>query len=108
MIFCLQNPLLSKQTYCGVLEFVAEEGNCYIPKWMFKMLKFTDAGSPCTVCLVPDLKRNKGTNFVKLQPHQTKFIELPNPKAILEIQLRNFTCLHVGDTITIQTFDGTY
>ena len=108
MIFCIQNPLLGKLTYCGVLEFVAEEGNCYIPKWMFKMLKFPEEGSTCSVALVPDLKKNKGTNFVKLQPHATKFIELPNPKAILEIQLRNFTCLHVGDTIKIQTFDGEY
>lgn len=72
------------------------------------MLKFPEPGSHGTVCLVPDLKRGKGTNFVKLQPHETKFIELPNPKAILEIQLRNFTCLHVGDTIRIKTFDGEY
>lgn len=72
------------------------------------MLKFPEPGTKGTVCLVPDLKRNKTTNFVKLQPHETKFIELPNPKAVLEIQLRNFTCLHVGDTIRIQTFDGEY
>lgn len=108
MVFCLQNPLGGRTTYCGVLEFVAEEGNCYVPKWMFKMLKFPEPGMVGTVCLVPDMKRSKTTNFVKLQPHETKFIELPNPKAVLEIQLRNFTCLHVGDTIRIQTFDGEY
>ena len=56
MIFCLQNPTLGKLTYCGVLEFVAEEGCCYIPQWMFKMLKFPELGSPGTVCLVPDPK----------------------------------------------------
>jgi ubiquitin fusion degradation protein 1 len=75
---------------------------------MFKMLKFREPGSPGTVCLVADLKKSKEHSYVKLQPHLTKFIELPNPKAILEIQLRNFTCLHVGDTITIKTFDGDY
>lgn len=69
MVFCLQNPSAGKLTYCGVLEFVAEEGNCYIPKWMFKMLKFPEPGMKGTVCLVPDLKRSKTTNFVKLQPH---------------------------------------
>lgn len=69
MIFCLKNPTMEKLTYCGVLEFVAEEGNCYIPKWMFKMLKFLEPGSPGSICLVPDLKKGKGTNFVKLQPH---------------------------------------
>jgi len=29
---------------------------------------------------------------------------MENPKAILENQLRNFTCLHEGDTISIQVF----
>lgn len=29
---------------------------------------------------------------------------MENPKAILEYQLRNFTCLHEGDTITIEVF----
>jgi len=75
---------------------------------MFKMLKFLEAGSPGTVCLVPDLRKTKEHYLVKLQPHLTKFIELPNPRAILEIQLRNFTCLHVGDTIRIKTYDGEY
>ena len=42
--------------------------------------------------------------MIKLQPHQTKFIELNNPKAVLEYQLRNFTCLHADDTITIEVF----
>jgi ubiquitin fusion degradation protein 1 len=43
-------------------------------------------------------------HMIKLQPHQTKFIDMENPKAILEYQLRNFTCLHEGDTISIQVF----
>jgi len=104
MIFCLKNG--SKMTYCGVLEFVAEEGLCYIPTWMFKMLKFPEPGSPATVALVPDLKKKYGhvRHMIKLQPHQTKFIELNNPKAVLEYQLRNFTCLHEEDTITIEVF----
>ena len=72
------------------------------------MLKFKEAGATGFVSLVPDLKKNREHNYIKLQPHLTKFIDLPNPKAILEIQLRNFTCLHVGDTITIKTFDGDY
>lgn len=38
MIFCVQNTYLNKQTYVGVLEFIAPEGTCYIPFWMFTML----------------------------------------------------------------------
>ena len=67
-------------------------------------------GGWCTefVSLVPNLRKNCEHNSVKMQSHLTKFIDLPNPRAILEIQLRNFTWLHVGDTITTKTFDGKY
>lgn len=108
MIFCLKNG--SKMTYCGVLEFVAEEGLCYIPNWMFKMLKFPEPGSPATVALVGDMRKKYGKirHMIKLQPHQTKFIDMENPKAILEYQLRNFTCLHEGDTISIQVFNDKF
>jgi hypothetical protein len=50
LIFCITNDQLinPKRTYCGVLEFVADEGKiyidniglCFVPNWMFKMLKF--------------------------------------------------------------------
>lgn len=83
MIFCLKHG--SRLTYCGVLEFVSEEGLCYLPDWMFKMLKFPEPGTPCTVALVSDMKKknDKRQHMVKLQPHLTKFIDLENPKAIL-------------------------
>lgn len=74
---------------------------------MFKMLKFPEEGSPASITLVPDLKREtqKAQYMIKLRPHRTKFIETNNPKAVLEYQLRNFTCLHEGDTITITAFN---
>jgi ubiquitin fusion degradation protein 1 len=34
----------------------------------------------------------KGT-FVKLQPHSTDFLDITNPRAVLETTLRNFSCL---------------
>lgn len=75
------------------------------------MLNFIEGGF-AHVSLVPELmikqKQQKGPFFIKLRPHKTKFIELDNPKAVLEYQLRNFTCLHEGDTITIQTFSGKF
>lgn len=42
----------------------------------------------------------KGT-FVVLKPHETKFIDLANPKAILEQELTHYSVLHKGDTINI-------
>ena len=43
----------------------------------------------------------KGT-FVKIQPHETAFIDLPNPRAVLENGLRNYLCLTQGDSIVIE------
>lgn len=34
----------------------------------------------------------KGT-FVKLRPHSTDFLDITNPRAVLERTLRSFTCL---------------
>lgn len=34
----------------------------------------------------------KGT-FIKIQPHTSDFLEISNPKAVLETSLRSFTCL---------------
>lgn len=69
-----------------------------------------EEGAPAQISLVQDIrnKKVKTPYFIKLRPHKTKFIELDNPKAVLEFQLRNFTCLHEGDTITISTFSGKF
>ena len=34
----------------------------------------------------------KGT-FIKIQPHTSDFLDISNPKAVLETSLRGFTCL---------------
>merc|ERR1712050_100281 len=42
----------------------------------------------------------KGT-FVKLQPLTSEFLDIHNPRAVLENTLRNFATLTVGDCIVI-------
>lgn len=96
MLFMISNPQMSKKTYCGVLEFSAEEGLCYLPFWMMNNL-FLEEGSEIILRNV-NLKKGK---FVVLQPHETAFINLANPKAILEQELTNYSCLMKGDTINI-------
>ena len=49
----------------------------------------------------------KGT-FVKLQPHSKDFLDISNPRAVLETTLRNFSCLTVGDTIPIHYNNKSY
>jgi len=34
MLFKLTNRVKNRETHCGVLEFVAEEGRCYLPYWV--------------------------------------------------------------------------
>lgn len=85
------------KTYCGVLEFSAEEGMCHIPIWMMNNL-CVEEGSEI---ILRNMNLQKGT-FVKIKPHQTAFIDLSNPKAILEQELTHYSVLHKGDTINIQ------
>jgi len=40
--------------------------------------------------------------FSKFQPHSTDFLDITNPKAVLENALRNFACLTKGDVIAIK------
>ena len=97
ILFRILNIQLSIYTHCGVIEFTAEEGTCYIPTNMFELL-----------CLevnqqvnIRALSLRPGT-FIKLQPHKTEFINIPNPKTILEYNLRNYFCVTEGDTISVK------
>lgn len=40
--------------------------------------------------------------FSKFQPLSSDFLDITNPKAVLENELRNFACLSKGDTIAIK------
>ncbi|KIM25321.1 hypothetical protein M408DRAFT_212493 [Serendipita vermifera MAFF 305830] len=96
-MFHLRNPQnAAASTHAGVLEFIADEGIVYLPHWMMRTLKLTEG----------ERIRVTGTNlpkgkFVKLQAQETSFLEVSDPKAVLEQALRNWTCLTQGDTIEI-------
>jgi ubiquitin fusion degradation protein 1 len=79
MMFMISNPQMGKKTNCGVLEFSADEGICHLPYWMMNNL-FLEEGSEIIIRNV-DLVKGK---LIVLQPHETAFINLANPKAILE------------------------
>ena len=46
--------------------------------------------------------------FAKFQPHSVEFLDMTNPKAVLEARLRNFACLSKDDVIAIQYNDKVY
>ena len=85
-----------RRTHCGVLEFTAEEGCVYIPFWMMQNLLIEEGA----LITVTNVSLPKAT-FVKLQPQSVDFLEISNPRAVLEHALRNFSCVTVGDVIQI-------
>lgn len=86
----------SKRTHAGVLEFIADEGNVHLPAWMMRTLGLSE-GDPI---------RLNGTTLpkgkmVKIQPQTVDFLEISDPKAVLEQAFRNFSALSPGDIIEI-------
>lgn len=67
-----------------------------------------------TLCLEPgDLLQIKSTDlppgqFVKLQPQHPSFLDISDPKAVLENAFRNFACLTIGDIFTFAYNDSVY
>jgi ubiquitin fusion degradation protein 1 len=96
MLFRLESSEKGTATHSGVLEFTAEEGSCYIPFWMMQNLLIGEG----SVITVTNVSLPKAT-FVKLQPQHVDFLEITNPRAVLEHALRNFSCVTKGDVICI-------
>lgn len=96
MLFRLHSSQKDTMTHCGVLEFTAEEGCCYIPFWMMQNL-LIDEGS---VISVTNVSLPKAT-FVKLKPQHIDFLEISNPRAVLEHALRNYSCVTKGDVVCL-------
>lgn len=103
MLFELINGAKDKQTHAGVLEFTAEEGKIYLPQWLMETLLLE----------IGDLLQIKSTDlppgtFIKLQPQSPAFLDISDPKAVLENAFRNFSCLTVGDIFTFSYNDSEY
>jgi ubiquitin fusion degradation protein 1 len=100
MMFCVTNNITGQKTHVGVLEFSAPEGIAYLPLSCMDTIGLsTDQPLTFTSVVLP-----AGT-YAKIQPHQTKFIDLSNPRAVLEKSLRSYSCLTKGDTIIINYAD---
>ncbi|KAF4615126.1 hypothetical protein D9613_003152 [Agrocybe pediades] len=96
-MFQLRNPSNpAASTHAGVLEFIAEEGVVHLPYWMMKTLRLNE-GDPIRITGA-ELPKGK---LVKLQAQSVHFLEISDPKAVLEQSLRNFSALTQGDIIEI-------
>ncbi|KAK9499630.1 hypothetical protein O3M35_002641 [Rhynocoris fuscipes] len=103
MLFKLMNPEDSKLTHCGVLEFVADEGTVYAPSWMLEQLG-VESGA---LVRVESITLPVAV-FSRFQPQSSNFLDISNPKAVLENQLRKYACLTVGDVIALSYNDKIY
>ena len=103
MLFEVENQRDGRRTHCGVLEFVSDEGVAALPYWMMQNLLLQEGD----IVTIRSTALPKGT-FVRLQPHSKDFLDITNPRAVLETTLRNFSCLTVGDTIPIHYNNKVY
>ncbi|KAJ9642928.1 ubiquitin fusion degradation protein [Coniosporium tulheliwenetii] len=102
MLFELINGAKEKVTHAGVLEFIAEEGKVYLPYWLMQTLLLSPG----------DLVQIKSTDLPR-DLHKTpttipSFLDISDPKAVLETAFRNFSCLTTGDIFTFSYNDSVY
>lgn len=101
MFFKAINSKIEFGQVCGVHEFTASPGICHLPYHIMEDLALTE-GENITI---EKVNPPKGT-YVKLRPHKTDFINLSNPKAILEkIMSKDYPVITQGQTIAINYTD---
>lgn len=100
MLFEIQSNVSFKLTNAGVLEFIAEEGRVYLPDWIIDQLE-----APITSTVTIKSVTLPKATFVKLEPQSVDFLEIENPKVVLENCLRNYSVLKLDDIIHID-FNG--
>jgi len=97
MTFKIENTHTQRVIHAGVLEFVAEEGTCFMPLWMMKNLLLRDGD----IVTIESVGLPKGKS-VKLQPCSKTFLDVENHKELLERSLVRFSCLTVGELLPIK------
>lgn len=103
MLFELTANESGRVTHCGVLEFIAEEGRAYLPQWMLETLNV----QPGSLLKIGSTDVPLG-QFVKIEPQSVDFLDISDPKAVLENVLRNFSTLTVDDIIEISYNNKVY
>ena len=114
MFFKLTVASKGRSTHCGVLEFVAEEGKCYLPGWVYSVYHSTDHALPpprgrrlseCGECGVTERDTlgiaatgDKVSGLIKSEGSVDDNMGLYR----LQNVLGSFACLTRGDVISIE------
>lgn len=103
MLFKIENQRKERTSHTGVLEFIADEGKVYLPGWMMRNL-LLDEGDEITLTST----NLETATYGKFKPQQVEFLNITNPKAVLEKHLRTFACLSKHDVISIDYLGKAY
>ena len=91
------NTFNGRKAWVGVLEFEAEGGQIIMPDWLFQQLGL----NPGDAVRVQTVVLPQG-GLVKLRPQSRRFIELHNPKQLLEKHFTQYPVLYKGSTIVLR------
>jgi ubiquitin fusion degradation protein 1 len=91
------NPQLA--SHVGVQEFVAEEGFVHVPTHTMQRLGLHHHHDGQLV-LLTCTSLPKATHL-KLRPHTSAFLKVKHPKELLERNFARYSCVTVGDTVTV-------
>merc|ERR1712002_642038 len=97
MTFKLTNTASGRETHCGVLEFTSDDGQVIVPHWIMQYLGVNEGGD-----VKVEYARLPVATYAKFQPVTAAFLQVSDPKAILENAFRTFACLTRGDTIVLR------
>jgi ubiquitin fusion degradation protein 1 len=126
MLFRVED-VSGRTTHCGVLEFLAEEGIVYMPHWVsfLPVLLYSTAAAQLhsagvsdsqdlrarrdswlqmmqnLLLQVGDMVKFTNVSLPKGQYVTSDFLDITNPKAVLERALRSYTCLTTGDVFPV-------
>lgn len=97
LIFEISSSRTGKRSFVGVYEFTAPPGAACLSGWLMEHLGL-QVGDHVQLRRV---KLPMGEKLM-LQPHSSSFTKIPNPKAMLEWQLRSFVAVAQGDMFQVE------
>ncbi|KAM0909047.1 hypothetical protein ACQ4PT_015102 [Festuca glaucescens] len=109
LLFRIHNTRTLETSHVGVQEFVADEGFVHVPTHTMARLGLqagedVDGGQ---LVLLTCTSLPKAT-YLKLQPHTSDFLRVKYPKKLLEHNFARYSCMTVGDTVTVTEGDARY
>jgi len=101
LFFKIINPICEFGRVCAVHEFTAMEGVTNVPYYIMEDLGIAEGSQVSIEYINPP----QGS-YLKLKPHETAFINLSNPKVILEhIMSKDYPVVSKGETIVLNYKD---